>query len=108
MSETAASAALREARAAWQRGDASAAESHSRRALELDAGDGRAWTMLGVALRQRAPAEAEAALRRAAVIGPRDPDAHFHLGNLLREQGRPAAAIESYERALALAPDQPS
>src|SRR4029079_5595938 len=107
-SETAAGAALREARPAWQRGDASAAESHSRRALELDAGDGRAWTMLGVALRQRDPAEAEAALRRAAVIGPRDPDAHFHLGNLLREQGRAAAAIESYERALALAPDHPS
>jgi predicted O-linked N-acetylglucosamine transferase (SPINDLY family) len=108
MSETASGIALREARAAWQRGDASAAESHSRRALELDAGDGRAWTMLGVALRQRDPAEAEAALRRAAVIGPRDPDAHFHLGNLLREQGRAAAAIESYERALALAPDHPS
>ena len=108
MTETAAGAALREARAAWQRGDATAAESHSRRALELDAGDGRAWTMLGVALRQRDPAEAEAALRRAAVIGPRDPDAHFHLGNLLREQGRAAAAIESYERALALAPDHPS
>jgi predicted O-linked N-acetylglucosamine transferase (SPINDLY family) len=81
---------------------------HSRRALDLDAGDGHAWTMLGVALRQRDPAEAEAALRRAAVIGPRDPDAHFHLGNLLREQGRAAAAIESYERALALAPDHPS
>jgi predicted O-linked N-acetylglucosamine transferase (SPINDLY family) len=108
MSETAAGAALREARAAWQRGDASAAESHSRRALALDAGDGRAWTMLGVALRERDPAEAEAALRRGAVIGPRDPDAHFHLGNLLREQGRSAAAIESYERALALAPDHPS
>ncbi|HEX4524187.1 MAG TPA: tetratricopeptide repeat protein, partial [Casimicrobiaceae bacterium] len=108
MTETAAGAALREARAAWQRGDASAAEWHSRRALELDGGDGRAWTMLGVALRQRDPAEAEAALRRAAVIGPRDPDAHFHLGNLLREQGRAPAAIESYERALALAPDHPS
>ena len=108
MTETAAGAALREARAAWQRGDANAAVSHSRRAVELDQGDGRAWTMLGVALRQRDPAEAEAALRRAAVIGPRDPDAHFHLGNLLREQGRAAAAIESYERALALAPDHPS
>jgi predicted O-linked N-acetylglucosamine transferase (SPINDLY family) len=108
VTETAAGAALRYARAAWQRGDASAAESHSRRALELDPGDGRAWAMLGVALRQRDPAEAEAALRRAAVIGPRDPDAHFHLGNLLREQGRAAAAIESYERALALAPDHPS
>ena len=48
MSETPAGIALREARAAWQRGDASAAESHSRRALELDVGDGRAWTMLGI------------------------------------------------------------
>jgi Flp pilus assembly protein TadD len=67
VTETAAGAALRYARAAWQRGDASAAESHSRRALELDPGDGRAWAMLGVALRQRDPAEAEAALRRAAV-----------------------------------------
>ena len=108
MSETAAGIALREARAAWQRGDAAAAEAHSRRALELDAGDGRAWTMLGLTLRARDPAEAEAALRRAAVIGPRDPDAHFHLGNLLREQNRPEAAIEAYERALALAPDHPS
>ncbi|HEX3632304.1 MAG TPA: tetratricopeptide repeat protein, partial [Casimicrobiaceae bacterium] len=108
MSDSDAGAALRDARAAWQRGDAAAAESHSRRAIELDAHDGRSWTMLGVVLRQRDPAEAEAALRRAAVIGPRDPDAHFHLGNLLREQGRFAAAIESYERALAVAPDHPS
>ncbi len=108
MSETPARLALREARAAWQRGDATAAEAHSRRALELDIGDGRAWTMLGLALRQRDPAEAEAALRRAAVMVPRDPDAHFHLGNLLREQNRIGAAIESYERALALAPDHPS
>ncbi len=108
MSETAAGNAVREARAAWQRGDAAGAESHSRRALELDAGNGRAWTILGIALRGRDPAEAEAALRRAAVIGPRDPDPHFHLGNLLREQHRLGAALESYERALALAPDHPS
>lgn len=108
MSETPAGAALREARTAWQRGDAAAAEAHCHRAIALDASDGRAWTMLGVALRERDPAEAEAALERAAAIDPHDPDPPFHLGNLLREQDRLHDAIESYERALALAPDHPS
>ncbi|MGH8714188.1 MAG: tetratricopeptide repeat protein, partial [Casimicrobiaceae bacterium] len=84
------------------------AEAHCRRALEIEAGDARAWTMLGACLRTRDPAAAEAALRRALATDPREADAHFHLGNLLREQRRPDAAIEAYEQALALAPDHPS
>ena len=103
-----AAAALRDARAALERGDAAAAEAHSRRALDLAAGDARAWTMLGLAQRARDPAAAETALRRAAAIDPRDADPPFHLGNLLRERGHPQQAIEAYERALALAPEHPS
>ena len=42
--------ALRDARAAWERGDAARAESRCRDALAADAGEVRAWTLLGVVL----------------------------------------------------------
>jgi predicted O-linked N-acetylglucosamine transferase (SPINDLY family) len=100
--------ALRDARAAWERGDAPRAESRCRDALAADADDAHAWTLLGVVLRKRDPAAAQAALAAALEREPRHADAWFHLGNLHREQRRYGDAIAAYETALIAAPENPS
>ena len=46
------------------------------------------WTFLGIILRQRSPAEAETALRRAIDIDARDANARFHLGTSLFDMTR--------------------
>ena len=71
-------------------------------ALGID--DARVWTLLGIALRERDPAAAEAALHRAIDRDARFVDAPFQLGNLHRQRRRFTAAIAAYEEALALAP----
>ena len=96
------------AREAWQRGDAATAEAQCRKALADSAGDAAAWTLLGIILRQRDPAAAEAALRRAIGLDARYAEAHFHLGNFYREHERFAEAITAYEAALALFPGHSS
>ncbi len=97
-------AALRGAHAAWQRGDAANAEALCRKAMAFGIDDARVWTLLGVALRDRDPVAAEAALQRAIDRDARFVDASFQLGNLHRQQRKFAAAIVAYERALILAP----
>jgi protein O-GlcNAc transferase len=104
----AAHAALREADAARERGDTVLAESLCRDAIALQPDDVAAWISLGIALRQRDPFAAHAALTRALELDPRQPDARFHLGNLYREQRRFAEAIAVYEAVLALVPAHPS
>ena len=104
----AAVAALREANDALQRGDAMRAEARCREALALNGTDAAAWTLLGTILRRGDPVAAQTALARALELDPRHIDAHFHLANLHREQGRNAEAITAYENALALAPSHPS
>lgn len=52
--------------------------------------------------------EAEAGFRKAAMLSPNLPEAHVHLGNVLREQGKLDAAEASYRRALALQADEAS
>jgi predicted O-linked N-acetylglucosamine transferase (SPINDLY family) len=103
-----AQAALREARSAWERGDAARAESYCRDALNADDEDARAWILLGMVLRRRDPAAAHAALTAAIERDPGHPDAWFHLGNLHREQRRYADAIAAYETAVITAPDNAS
>jgi len=100
--------AIEAARAALQRGDAGAAEALCREALAIGHDDAPTWALLGATLRRRDPIAAEAALRRALERDPRSVDAHFHLGNLHREQRRFAEAVGTYERALLLVPGQPS
>jgi predicted O-linked N-acetylglucosamine transferase (SPINDLY family) len=104
----AAVAAFREAREALQRGDARRAEARCRDALALNGNDPAAWTLLGTILRRSDPSASRAALARALECDPRHVDAHFHLGNLHREQGRHTQAIAAYECALASAPSHPS
>jgi len=96
--------ALRDAHAAWQRGDAVAAEARCRDALAADPADPQAWVLLGIALRRRDPEAARAALAGAIERSPQHPDAWFHLGNLHREQQRFAEAVAAYESALRAAP----
>ncbi len=101
-------ALLREATAAWERADATLAETRCRAALALDADAAAALLLLGVILRRRDPAAAYTALTRAAERAPRNPDTWFHLGNLQREQRQFTAAVAAYQAASALAPASPS
>ena len=66
----AASAALREASAALERGDTTLAESLCRDALGLHPDHATAWMFLGLALRQRDPIAAHAAFTRALELDP--------------------------------------
>jgi tetratricopeptide (TPR) repeat protein len=51
-------------------------------------------------------ADAEASLRRAYVLAPKDPDILNNLGAVLRDGGQDAQAVSFYRQALALAPDR--
>jgi predicted O-linked N-acetylglucosamine transferase (SPINDLY family) len=50
------------------------------------------------------PADAEAHWRQVLALDPANAEAHFHLGNLLRERGEALPAVVEYEHALAAAP----
>lgn len=74
--------------------------------LAIDAGDFNALHMLGVVrYRQKDFARAEALLRRALERDPANGGAHSNLGNVLRDSGRPEAALAAYARALRELPD---
>jgi predicted O-linked N-acetylglucosamine transferase (SPINDLY family) len=95
---------LREsARAAWQRGEANAL-ADCRAALEHAPDDVGAWNLLGEILSPTDSTGAAEAWWRALDLDPEDAEASFHLGNLLRERGEPAAAVIHYQRARAAAP----
>lgn len=67
-----------------------------------------AWHGLGAACRASDDLEvAEAALRKAISIDPRLATAWVNLGAVLRLLGRPAQAVECYERALGCGGDSP-
>jgi len=76
-------------------------------ALELVPAAGRAiWNGRGVALKALGRAEeAEIAYRRALKIDPKYVEAWFNLGNLYRDNGPIKAAIQAYERVVALRRD---
>jgi predicted O-linked N-acetylglucosamine transferase (SPINDLY family) len=96
---------LRErSRIEWISGEGAAAAT-CRAAIDRVPGDVAAWNLLGEILAATDPAGAEAAWRRALELEPENPEALFHLGNRLREQGTHDAAIALYERALASSPD---
>lgn len=101
-------AALDAARSALAAGDTATAEAQCRRALAAGDDGALGWTLLGQCLRRSQPDAALAAFNRALASDPRCADAHFHLGNLHREQLRAADAVAAYERALAGAPGHPS
>src|SRR6516162_3381883 len=97
-------AAVNDARAALERGDLRLAEAICRDALASGEDDAALWTLLALALRPRDAGAAEIALRRALRRDPRSVDAHFHLGNLCRDERRFPEALREYEEALRIAP----
>jgi tetratricopeptide (TPR) repeat protein len=48
--------------------------------------------------------EAAEAYRKTLALHPEFPEAHFNLGNVLRELGRPEEALQSYQRAIDVDP----
>ncbi|MBI3887390.1 MAG: tetratricopeptide repeat protein [Opitutae bacterium] len=91
---------------ALQLGRAAAARPMLERALRLKPDSALCAMRLGVACALTGDHPAgERQLRAALKRDPALPEAWNHLGFVLRAQGRPAEARESYERALALKPD---
>ena len=81
------------------------AETHYRRALDLDAGHFVAQVRLGDLLRDSGRVEeAEAAARRALALDDEAVASHFALGMALRARGRMEPAIRAFRRALELDP----
>jgi tetratricopeptide (TPR) repeat protein len=77
-----------------------------RRARELDPTDFEIARQLGVAYLERADwSDAAAVLTQAARDQPETPDLWMHLGRAQRGLGNAAAALESFDRAIALDPD---
>jgi tetratricopeptide (TPR) repeat protein/mono/diheme cytochrome c family protein len=76
------------------------AERHFRNALALDAGYGLAHQGLGLTLRAigRLDDASDHLERAAALLG--SAEAHFNLGVLRQQQGRPAEALAQYREAL--------
>ena len=95
------------ARELLARGRFEEAARSARRAVERDAGDAEAWTVLGLGLETADPGAALAALEKAASLAPGQPEPHFRIGDLRRRRGDYAAAIASYERALAAGSTHP-
>ncbi len=93
------------ARVAMARGDRDEAVRHCRECVAVEPADVDAWNLLGEALRGTDDEGALAAWRAALIAAPGDAEAHFHIGNLLRERGDARGAITEYNAALASAPD---
>ncbi len=95
---------LAHARMALGAGDAVTAATICRAALALSPTDTTLWNLLGEALRATALDEAASAWRRVLDIDPANPEARFHIGNVLRQRGDAHAAAAEYRRALESAP----
>jgi superkiller protein 3 len=78
-------------------------------ALELDPDDALVLENYGeVTARMGDLDEARAAFRRLLAQVPDSVDGHYYLGQVEELRGEPAAALEAYEQALALDPDNRS
>lgn len=77
-------------------------------AVAADARNAGAWMGLGVvAQAQDRRLEAAQAFTRAAALAPSRYEPHYNLGCVFESAGQYGRAIESYEAANRLAPDQP-
>src|SRR4029077_19840161 len=91
---------------ACQRGDWSGAENTCRLILNVRPDHFDALKLLAsIAARTGRTHEALELLSHAVCADPGDSGAHTDRGNALADLGRPEAALESYERAIALRPD---
>jgi predicted O-linked N-acetylglucosamine transferase (SPINDLY family) len=100
--------ALQQAWALYGRGEWRSAEPLCRSLLGSQPRHFGALTLLGIIAAQTCRAdEAAALLGQAAGVAAHDATAHNNYGNALRELGRQAQALHSYDRALALQHDYP-
>ena len=89
-------------------GQLDAAIEHSRRAIELDAKNAKAFGLLGALLAQTGhPQEAVRVLSETTELAPSDVPARANLATLLVKQGRGKEAIPHLVRAVELEPDVP-
>jgi TolB-like protein/DNA-binding winged helix-turn-helix (wHTH) protein/Tfp pilus assembly protein PilF len=97
-------------------GDLEAAVGYLEEAVRLDPGHARGWTALAGAYAARAEikpfgqhrlSDQREALERALALDPGLAEAHLRLARVQTLSGEQAAAEASFERALALAPDDP-
>jgi predicted O-linked N-acetylglucosamine transferase (SPINDLY family) len=95
------------ARELLARGRVQEAARSARRAIEVDATDADAWTVLGLSLEMTEPDAALAAWQRAVALAPQHAEAHFRIGDSCRRRGEYGAAIASYEAALAAGSTHP-
>ncbi len=99
------SSQLAAAKSLLARGDLQGAETSVWSVLASDPDNEEALTMLGVIRgRQQRFAEAEALFRRVLQINPKSAAAHLSLGQALAVQNKVADAIEQYQAAEALSP----
>ncbi len=89
------------ARALFATGDNAAATASARRAIALNAHSTPAWIVLGMSLEATDPEGALSAWQRAVELAPREPEAHFRIGNFQRRRKNSAAAVVAYRAALA-------
>ncbi len=91
----------------YQAGDPDKARMHLVDSVEADERNARGWMLLGVIEYENDKLfEAASAFRRAARLEPMRYEPHFNIGAVLEKAGRYEQAIESYETALKLAPDE--
>jgi Flp pilus assembly protein TadD len=90
------------------RGALAEAEAACRRAIASGAHNPRAWTALGMVLREmQRHTESEAAYRQALAVAPRHAPAHHDLGALLSQLERAEEALAALDRAAALGLNAP-
>lgn len=82
-------------------GQTERALASARHALAVDSRDAEAWSVLGLCLEPTEPEGARDAWQRAIELAPREPEAHFRLGDYHRRHGEHVAAIAAYRAALA-------
>ena len=80
------------------------AESRTRALLGKYPEFGFGWKLLGGALQMQGK-DALAASRKVVELLPGDAEAHFNLGNILKELGQLDAALASYRNAVVVKPD---
>jgi tetratricopeptide (TPR) repeat protein len=87
-------------------GDFTAAVAAAQTVVDANRNHARGHLMIGLAHLERGDLdEAMAALGRAVLLTPQDPDANYHRARLAQMRGDLSAAAEYYGRALAERPD---
>jgi Tfp pilus assembly protein PilF len=92
---------------AWQAEDEEQARQYLRKAVNHDERNARAWMALGTIEFQRNKLfEAAHAFQRAARLEPNRYEPNYNIALVLESAGYYRKAVESYEKALQLSPDQ--